>query len=124
MCKIEKGHEPTYNITGKIYVLATSLHKVNGYGYECTKQITIEYNEENFFTSKFKTTNNKFVPLSRDDCADMVTTKKCENMLMTCGKNECTVRIENLNKFEWMKTTESRVARCSVKIRKIMAVNF
>jgi len=38
-----------------------------------------------------------------------MTTKKCESMVMTCVNNECTVRIENLNKFEWMKTTESRV---------------
>ena len=32
-------------------------------------------------------------------------------------------KLSNINKFEWMKTTESRVASCSVKIRKIMAVN-
>jgi hypothetical protein len=77
---------------------------VSGEGYECKKEVIILTTHEDFFGQHTYNINKTIVKLSRDECDNMVLTRRCDQILMQCQDNKCS-SIQELNyDYSWRQT--------------------
>jgi len=63
---------------------------VYGTGYQCKKEKFLVDTSTSFFNRRSRTETTQVMKLSRDECLNMVKTKKCETDPMTCEGHSCT----------------------------------
>jgi hypothetical protein len=105
----------------EVYILSTKVHEVDGYGYKCSKKIIKLHTEENIIGAKYSDTSEYMVPLTVDQCRNMVSTKLCGDDLMKCEKDLCTYINIPEKKFTYLSTNELEGKICKVERVSIVA---
>ena len=62
----------------ELSILSKNKHVVSGEGYECKKEVIILTTHEDFFGQHTYNINKNIVKLSREDCDNMVFTRRCD----------------------------------------------
>jgi hypothetical protein len=57
--------------------------------------------------------------LRKNDCLNMIKTKRCGDMPMTCDGENCFLDYKPTKKFAWLQTITLKGYRCSVSVRVI-----
>ena len=70
-------------------VLAKRQHKVSGLGIKCSKEIITLNCTMYWYLSKEELPDIQIVQLTREDCVEMVYTKRCGEAMMNCENEEC-----------------------------------
>ena len=107
---------------GSLLFVYTKLHNlVNGEGYQCRKNKITRTYTMTFLGEKHVDYKNNRVPLTAEDCWEMVRTRKCNNLPMDCNGKSCHLDEEPVEKYEWWRTVIIENFTCEFTARIIEA---
>ena len=100
---------------------------INGFGWMCTKKQVIITTYMDFIGTKTREEETKINHLTKEDCLEMVYTKKCSNNRMICNGNYC--ETDNSHKYVnldyyWMHRVNQTFEECELIKQAITGENL
>ena len=83
----------------------SKLHNLaNGEGYQCRKNKITRLYTVSFLGEKHVDYRKEHVPLTAEDCWEMVRTRKCNGIPMICNGKSCFLDEEPVEQYAWWRT--------------------
>ena len=85
---------------------------ISGRAWQCKKQKIKTSRYLTFLRNEEKTVEITNMELSREDCYDMVVTKRCEHERMDCNGDNCLYNKDPEIQFQWLKPNNYISYKC------------
>ncbi|CAF1154730.1 unnamed protein product, partial [Brachionus calyciflorus] len=96
-------------------------YQVYGNAYHCLKKQHVLTTSMSFWGAKFESLKTEVVKLTKEECALMSATKKCEQRDMDCDGEYCSFSSNPSPVFNWMTETTIITYSCSSSPKLITA---
>ena len=121
-CKI--NHKPAHNVRSDYYILSKLTNEVDGRGWYCTilhRQASthMSWGFRNQIFGQIQQTRE----LTKEDCAEMVRTKKCGKNHMKCSNDYCKSDAKPEFEYSYFGTTTQEWDECEVYAQTVEAIN-
>jgi hypothetical protein len=104
-------------------VLSKRQHKVSGLGIQCSKEIITLNCTMYWYLAKEIQQITETLQLTREDCVQMVYTKRCGDAIMNCENDECSYEQLPKPDYAWNKLLQIKGVKCSIKKIAILATD-
>ena len=111
----------TKTTTRKLFMFSKSTYQVYGNGYHCLKKKHTLTTSMSFWGEKFESLRTTNIKLNRQECINMVTSKKCGDYDMECDGDYCSFSSNPVPDFQWMSDLESFSYSCVTSPKLITA---
>jgi hypothetical protein len=92
------------NTKFSMYTLSKQKHRIYGKGFQCKEIITSNSYTVGFWGGRSEYSEETVTKLRRNDCLNMIKTKRCGDIPMTCDGENCFLDYKPTKKFAWLQT--------------------
>ncbi|CAF0850122.1 unnamed protein product [Brachionus calyciflorus] len=105
----------------KLFMFGKLKQQIFGNGYHCMMKKHVLKTSESFFGSKFESIRTENMELNREECLQMVNTRKCNHNVMDCDGEYCSYSSNPVAEYSWMEETNIISYFCSTSPKLITA---
>ena len=108
------------------HIISKKSNEIEGKGWKCFKKYIRVETYKTFWGTE---TDNSLNPievidsLTREDCIEMVHTRKCEKIRMNCDNNYCVTDEKPNLKYNWLQTNKYEYVYCEIYEMNIISEN-
>ncbi|CAF1111095.1 unnamed protein product, partial [Brachionus calyciflorus] len=108
-------------VSKKLFMFGKLKQQIFGNGYHCMMKKHVLKTSESFFGSKFESIRTENMELNREECLQMVYTRKCNHNLMDCDGEYCSYSSNPVAEYSWMEEKNIISYSCSTSPKLITA---
>ena len=121
-CQINNQFNQERQTPQSFYVLSKKSNEVSGTGWLCQATNRVVTTSVSFWNTPSIIRNERNpVELTREDCREMVNTKKCNNRPMKCSGDFCESEFKPEEKYSWFSTETTKWTECQIYSQQIDA---
>lgn len=102
-----------------LHILNQRTNMISGIGHQCKKQKIKITTYKSFLRYETNTREITNVDLTKEDCFDMLITKRCEHQIMQCENDNCFYNKDPEIAYQWMVPLEFTSYICEISTRPI-----
>jgi len=121
-CQINNKFNQERQTPQSFYVLSKKSNEVSGTGWLCQATNRVVTTSVSFWNTPSIIRNERNpVELTREDCREMVNTKKYNNRPMKCSGDFCESEFKTEEKYSWFSTETTKWTECQIYSQQIDA---